>query len=222
MNPNNLEACKVKERDFLPELDDYFKEAIEQLDPEAEIEPKYRKVNDPNFGWRALRLLTQRSSCFFTSTNNPIARLPDYLELSLKRIIKDRPQNSNEEVKQEVLNTDTEEVDVLLKPEEKESQEDGAEEKVKEAKIPPEILTQVAKLVGDKWRKLALKVGYEESEVNLVANEKPTDFERAEKLLKIWAEVDDDATPENLEYYLEGLGLMEAANVLKKDRNASE
>ena len=29
-NPDNLEACRAKERDFLPSLENYFEEAIEQ------------------------------------------------------------------------------------------------------------------------------------------------------------------------------------------------
>ena len=31
--PDNLEACRAVERDFLPSLENYFEEAIDQLDP---------------------------------------------------------------------------------------------------------------------------------------------------------------------------------------------
>ncbi len=37
----------------------YFADAIEQVDPENKIEKEYQQVNDPNFGWRALRLLAK-------------------------------------------------------------------------------------------------------------------------------------------------------------------
>ena len=40
--PNNLEACKSKERDFLPSLEGYFEEAIEQIDPAAMVEEEYK------------------------------------------------------------------------------------------------------------------------------------------------------------------------------------
>lgn len=40
--PNNLEACKSKERDFLPSLETYFEEAIMQLDPNAMVEDEYK------------------------------------------------------------------------------------------------------------------------------------------------------------------------------------
>ena len=33
LNPNNLDACRAEERDFLPSLENYSEEAIEQLDP---------------------------------------------------------------------------------------------------------------------------------------------------------------------------------------------
>jgi hypothetical protein len=35
-------------------------------------------------------------------------------------------------------------------------------------------------------------------------------------MLQIWAEDDEDASPENLSYTLEGLGLVEAAETLKE------
>ncbi|GLH07061.1 THO complex subunit 1 [Gryllus bimaculatus] len=89
--PNNLEACKSRERDFLPSLEAYFEEAIEQTDPAALVEEQYKRVNDGNFGWRALRLLARRSPHFFTHSNNPINKLPEYLENMIKKISKDRP-----------------------------------------------------------------------------------------------------------------------------------
>lgn len=40
--PDNLEACRSKEREFLPSLESYFEEAIMQTDPAAMIEPQYK------------------------------------------------------------------------------------------------------------------------------------------------------------------------------------
>ena len=64
--PDNMQACSAPERDFLPVMDEYFKEAIEQLDPSNQIESDYKKVNDGQWGWRALRLLAKKSPHFFT------------------------------------------------------------------------------------------------------------------------------------------------------------
>jgi hypothetical protein len=40
--PDNLEACASIERDFLPSVEDYFAEAIEQLDPANQVEETYK------------------------------------------------------------------------------------------------------------------------------------------------------------------------------------
>jgi hypothetical protein len=45
----------------------------------------YRKVNDGNFGWRALRLLARKSPHFFAQSNNPIHKLSEYLENMIKK-----------------------------------------------------------------------------------------------------------------------------------------
>ena len=40
--PDNMEACSAPERDFLPKLEDYFEEAIEQLVPANMVEEQYK------------------------------------------------------------------------------------------------------------------------------------------------------------------------------------
>ena len=40
--PDNLEACASTERDFLPSVDEYFGEAVEQLDPANQVEESYK------------------------------------------------------------------------------------------------------------------------------------------------------------------------------------
>jgi THO complex subunit 1 len=52
--------------------------------------------------------------------------------------------------------------------------------------------------------------------VDFFQNERKTAEEQALNMLQIWAEDDEDASPENLLYTLEGLGLLEAADALKE------
>jgi THO complex subunit 1 len=52
--------------------------------------------------------------------------------------------------------------------------------------------------------------------VEFFENEQKTEVEQALNMLQIWAEDDEDASPENLSYTLEGLGLLEAADTLKE------
>ena len=37
LNPDNLEACRAAERDFLPSVENYFEEAIDQQDPKYDF-----------------------------------------------------------------------------------------------------------------------------------------------------------------------------------------
>ena len=45
--PDNMAACRSKDRDFLPTLESYFEEAIEQLDPSVESQYKCVVVVKP-------------------------------------------------------------------------------------------------------------------------------------------------------------------------------
>lgn len=64
--------CKFKPilfvRDFLPSLQNYFEEAIEQLAPGSGVEEEYRKVNNGEWGWRALRLMSRCGGSEITLT----------------------------------------------------------------------------------------------------------------------------------------------------------
>ena len=78
--PNNLEACRKKNRKFVPDMEKFLAEPIEQGDPDAKIEPEYKVINNPNFSWQALRLLSASSAHFFQNTTAQIKPLPEYLE----------------------------------------------------------------------------------------------------------------------------------------------
>ncbi|XP_028399436.1 THO complex subunit 1-like [Dendronephthya gigantea] len=84
--PDNMAACRSEKRNVLPDLKEFFEEAIDQADPESQIEEQYKLVNDPKFGWRALRLLSRRSQHFFQSSTNPFKTLPQYLDLAIQQL----------------------------------------------------------------------------------------------------------------------------------------
>ncbi|KOX72920.1 THO complex subunit 1 [Melipona quadrifasciata] len=188
--PNNLEACKSKERDFLPSLEIYFEEAIMQLDPNAMVEDEYKKVNDGNFGWRALRLLARRSPHFFVHGNYPINKLPEYLETMIKKIAKDRPQTQSD-IKLETEETPPPEVN------DQEFNEDVLKQESEQVEVDN---------TDTKGRKLT-KITFFQG--------KSTPYEQCKNMLEIWAEEDVDASMENLAYILEGLKFTEALAVLK-------
>jgi len=106
--PDNLEACKAENRTkFLPTLQEFFEEAIEQADPEAGIEEQYKLVKNSEFGWRALRLLSRRSFNFFTPSNQPFKPLSDYLSYAVSQVARDLAANQTAKETEERTVTST-------------------------------------------------------------------------------------------------------------------
>lgn len=88
-------------------MENFFKEAIEQGDPEAGIEEEYKVVNQSNFQWKALRLLARRSHHFFTPSQTPFKALPAYLSTVIgqlgKEFNKPEVETPKVEIKQEPI-----------------------------------------------------------------------------------------------------------------------
>ena len=57
-------------------------------------------MNDGSWGWRALRLLAKKTPHFFTYGNHPIAKLPDYLDSMIRKIVKETSFQDSESAKQ--------------------------------------------------------------------------------------------------------------------------
>ncbi|XP_014089807.3 THO complex subunit 1 isoform X1 [Bactrocera oleae] len=79
-SPDNLQACKSEERNFLPQVETFLENPHEK--------------NDTSFEWRALRLLARQSPHFFTFLNSPSYKIADYLEGVRRRLAKDRIDNA--------------------------------------------------------------------------------------------------------------------------------
>ncbi|XP_014681848.1 PREDICTED: THO complex subunit 1-like [Priapulus caudatus] len=93
LTPDNLAACRASDRVFLPSLEEFFEDAIYQVEHPAEVPKSEKLVNDGNYGWRALRLLARSSPHFFTYSNQPPKSLPLYLEGMVKKLAKDIPSH---------------------------------------------------------------------------------------------------------------------------------
>nr|CAG4643807.1 EOG090X0324 [Lepidurus arcticus] len=222
--PDNIQACRSKERDFLPLMEEHFAEAIEQADPSKQIECTYKLVNNSNYAWRALRLLARKTPHFFTQGNTQISKLPDYLETLIKKVAKDFPQNHSTAAKVEPEEPELEQIDDMptesedlgTKEEETRNEVDEEIEEVKKVKVDLctlEQLIELAKRLGGEWKRLAPKLGFHVDEVEYFESEKPTSELQAQTMLQIWLENEaDDATPDSLLYTLEGLGLKHLAD----------
>eukprot|EP00091_Calanus_sinicus_P023443 TRINITY_DN7922_c0_g1_i1.p1 TRINITY_DN7922_c0_g1~~TRINITY_DN7922_c0_g1_i1.p1 ORF type:complete len:291 (-),score=114.46 TRINITY_DN7922_c0_g1_i1:52-924(-) len=202
LHPDNLEACRAKDRDFLPSLENYFEEAIEQLDPRNEIEDAYKKVNNGEWGWRALRLMSRRSSHFFISGNNPIAKLPEYLESMLGKMAKEMPGLGAKEETEVGMNADV--GDAIA--------ENGEEGEVKETgRVTDAQLVDLSTKLADSWKKLAPKLGIADDKLAEISENDDSDGNKCLALLKAWVEVEGPgATQDEIVYILEGLKLASA------------
>lgn len=87
INHNNLEACKDAKREFLPSLKEFFDEAIEQLDPENQVEKQYYLSRQTDWAWKALRLLAKRSSFYFMQNQN-VKTISEYLDAICTKLSK--------------------------------------------------------------------------------------------------------------------------------------
>jgi len=195
--PDNMDACSAPERDFLPQMDDYFAEAIEQLDPASEIEEEYKIVNDGQWGWRALRLLAKKSPNFFTYGNNPIAKLPDYLESILKKMYPELVAAQAARVKIEATSPGA------STNGSKTAKDSGANEL-----CTKEQLEKLASNLGENWPKLLPKLGMDKSEEEKLTREGKDHTECAMAMLTKWQEMEGEgATKEEITYVVERLKL---------------
>jgi THO complex subunit 1 len=200
--PDNLQACKGSDRNFLPSLESYLDNPKES--------------NDPTYEWRALRLVSRQSSHFFTNftpPNEKVEKISDYLRLFNQKIQKDKgelktEQSNSVELQMEQVEDITEEGNDTMED------NDTPDENVhKTTAATPEQIVEISKALGDDWKKLGVKLGMEMDVLDYYAVENK---EPSIKMLTTWIDEDDDANLDNLLYTLEGLKMMTAVEVVKK------
>lgn len=200
--PDNLQACKGSDRNFLPSLESYLDNPKEK--------------NDPTYEWRALRLVSRQSSHFFTILSPPnekIEKIADYLKMFHQKIQKDKGELKTEpsnlmELQMEQAENFTEEVGDTI--------EDGdtPDENIhKTTTATPEQVEEISKAIGDEWRKLGVKLGYTSDILDFYLTKHG---DPCNNMLKSWMEEDDDANLDNLLYTVEGLKIIKAVEVIKK------
>ncbi|KAM6135209.1 THO complex subunit 1 isoform 1-T1 [Pterocles gutturalis] len=212
--PDNMEACKSESREYMPTLEEFFEEAIEQADPENMVENKYKAVNNSNYGWRALRLLARRSPHFFQPTNQQFKSLPEYLENMVIKLAKELPPPS-EEIKTGE-DEDEEDNDALLKEnnESPEAQRDKA--------MTGEQIESFANRLGEQWKALAPYLEMKDADIRQIESDSEDVKMRAKQLLVAWQDQEGaHATPENLIMALNKAGLSDLAESLTNDTESS-
>ncbi|XP_062554480.1 THO complex subunit 1-like [Armigeres subalbatus] len=215
--PDNLQACKGEDRNFLPSLEAYLDGS--------------KAKQDPSFEWRALRLLARQSPHFFTLFNSPSYKVADYLESVRKKIQKDKvdvkqqvvqddipSQNDNDQNEAEgeafVGEEETDQMDSeLLKTEQLTPEDKNTHKTITVTKAQ---MVELAPSIGKDWKKLATKLGYNSDEIQYFESENATVGDQCRHLLQVWFEDDMDASLDQLAYILEGLEMLTAAEAVKQ------
>uniref|UniRef100_A0A9L0STE4 THO complex subunit 1 n=1 Tax=Equus caballus TaxID=9796 RepID=A0A9L0STE4_HORSE len=211
--PDNMEACKSETREYMPTLEEFFEEAIEQADPENMVENEYKAVNNSNYGWRALRLLARRSPHFFQPTNQQFKSLPEYLENMVIKLAKELPPPS-EEIKTGE-DEDEEDNDALLK-------ENESPDVRRDKPVTGEQIEVFANKLGEQWKILAPYLEMKDSEIRQIECDSEDMKMRAKQLLVAWQDQEGvHATPENLINALNKSGLSDLAESLTNDNETN-
>nr|XP_034980970.1 THO complex subunit 1 [Zootoca vivipara] len=208
--PDNMEACKSETREYMPTLEEFFEEAIEQADPENMVDKEFKVVNNSNYGWRALRLLARRSPHFFQPTNQQFKSLPEYLENMVIKLAKELPPPS-EEIKTGE-DEDEEDNDALLK--ENNESPDAQRDKL----VTGEQIELLANKLGEYWNVLAPYLEMKDSDIRQIESDSEDVKMRAKQLLVTWQDQEGiHATMENLITALNKAGLNDLAESLTND-----
>uniref|UniRef100_A0A672ZKX7 Death domain-containing protein n=1 Tax=Sphaeramia orbicularis TaxID=375764 RepID=A0A672ZKX7_9TELE len=215
LNHDNMEACKSDSRSFMPSLDEFFAEAIEQADPANMVEEEYKVVRNPNYGWRALRLLSRRSPHFFQPTNQKFKSLADYLDSMVSKLAKELPDIPSEEIKTG-----------------EEDDDDNGDNLLKDSNDSPSIQTKlvtnqqmddIAAKLGAQWKTLASHLDMNASELREIETDSEDVDMQAKLLLVAWQDREGtQATVESLVTALNAAGedLAERASVSTSENNS--
>ncbi|XP_051990979.1 THO complex subunit 1-like [Xyrauchen texanus] len=209
LNPDNMEACKSESREFMPSLEDFFVEAIEQADPTNMVEEEYKVVRNSNYGWRALRLLSRRSPHFFQPTNQLFKSLADYLENMVIKLAKELPKDlPSEEIK--TGEEDDESGDNLLK-------ESNDSPSIQSKMVTNSQMDDIATKLKAKWKMLADHLEMSEKEIRVIESDSEDVELQAKMLLVAWQDREgSQATMESLVTALNAAGFSNIADGLNE------
>lgn len=202
--PDNLGACKAADRNFLPNVETYLES---------------KEKNEPAFEWRALRLLARQSPHFFTLVTTSSMSTSDSLEEVRKKILKEKQDGAT--IKQEAV--EEEEVELnqteVMEPEEALEEAEPTTAPITN-KHSEEQLSEICPAIGEDWKKLAEKLGFNANdlkyfETEAVENKDDKLVSACKAMLNSWFDEDEDACWDSLAYTLEGLKMEKAANLAK-------
>ncbi|GLD50970.1 THO complex subunit 1 isoform X2 [Lates japonicus] len=210
LNQDNMEACKSDSREFMPSLDEFFTEAIEQADPANMVEEEYKVVRNPNYGWRALRLLSRRSPHFFQPTNQKFKSLADYLDSMVSKLAKELPKDIPSEEIKTGEEDDDDNGDNLLK-------DSNDSPSIQSKLVTNQQMDDIAAKLGAQWKMLASHLEMKAAELREIETDSEDVDMQAKLLLVAWQDREGtQATVENLVTALNAAGFSQIADNLSE------
>ena len=141
--------------------------------------------------------MSRRSTHFFISGNNPIAKLPEYLESMLGKMAKEMP-NINKEEGGDVMEEDQEDVEIVEATEENgDNSGDGIN-----TKVTDEQTVQLAAKLAEHWLKLAPKFGITDNKVSQIKAKDSNDEEKCLELIKLWQEIEGEKERQKMKLFI--------------------
>uniref|UniRef100_A0A8C4DYU8 THO complex 1 n=1 Tax=Dicentrarchus labrax TaxID=13489 RepID=A0A8C4DYU8_DICLA len=210
LNQDNMEACKSDSRSFMPSLDEFFAEAIEQADPANMVEDEYKVVRNPNYGWRALRLLSRRSPHFFQPTNQKFKSLADYLDSMVSKLAKELPKDIPSEEIKTGEEDDDDNGDNLLK-------DSNDSPSIQSKMVTNQQMDDMAAKLGAQWKTLASHLEMKAAELREIETDSEDVDMQAKLLLVAWQDREGtQATVDNLVTALNAAGFSQIADSLSE------
>ncbi|KAF7645086.1 hypothetical protein LDENG_00210430 [Lucifuga dentata] len=210
LNQDNMDACKSDSREFMPSLDEFFTEAIEQADPANMVEDEYKVVRNPNYGWRALRLLSRRSPYFFQPTSQKFKSLADYLDSMVSKLAKELPKDIPSEEIKTGEEDDDDNGDNLLK-------DSNDSPSIQSKLVTNQQMDDVAAKLGAQWKTLACHLEMKAAELREIETDSEDVDMQAKLLLVAWQDREGtQATVENLVTALNAAGFSQIADSLSE------
>ena len=150
--------------------------------------------------------MSRRSTHFFISGNNPIAKLPDYLDSMLTKMAKEMPNAvSKDDTVESMEEGEAENGDA---EENGDGSQDGQENGEGNAKVTEEQAAALAQKLAPHWLKLAPKFGVADDKLREIKDKESEEQEKCLELIKLWQEMEGEgATKDEIIYILEGLKL---------------
>ncbi|XP_019963041.1 THO complex subunit 1 [Paralichthys olivaceus] len=210
LNQDNMEACKSDSREFMPSLDEFFAEAIEQADPANMVEEEYKVVRNANYGWRALRLLSRRSPHFFQPTNQKFKSQADYLDTMVSKLAKELPKDIPSEEIKTGEEDDDDNGDNLLK-------DSNDSPSIQSKIVTNQQMDDIAAKLGAQWKTLATHLEMKAAELREIETDSEDVDMQAKLLLVAWQDREGtQATVETLISALNAAGFSQIADSLNE------